>query len=247
METKKDFIKIILWMLVGALIGGVGMISFIFLADKMNEVTIFSTITLWFVHHIFWIQLGVAVLMFAIVFHSLTKASKQLKEKAAVYENDEAEEAFEAAFDGLLNRALILNSAHFTISFVLFGFAMDKGNPLFWASLVLFLAVAVIEALVDSRAIRLMQKNDPVKDADPLALDFQETLLAKCDEAEQLLIYQASWKSFKFMQNALLLAFIITFFVKMLFDTGNFPIVLIGGLWLAQSMSYYYYAINRKA
>ena len=60
---------------------------------------------------------------------------------------------------------------------------------------------------------------------------FTQKWLESCDEAEQMVIYKASYSSFIAMKTLLPLLEAAALFGKLMFDTGNFPIVLICIAW----------------
>ena len=58
-------------------------------------------------------------------------------------------------------------------------------------------------------------------------------MAGKPDETEKLVIYQAAYKGFAGMQILLLIGIVLAGIGKFSFDTGNFPILLLGSVWIA--------------
>ncbi|MBS6194659.1 MAG: DUF3169 family protein [Clostridiales bacterium] len=93
-------------------------------------------------------------------------------------------------------------------------------------------------AVMEIMFYHLMQKRDPQKKGDPASFRFNKKWLESCDETEKLVIYQAGYKAFSSMQVILLVGIILSLMGKMRFDTGNFPLILAGGMWVAGTLSF---------
>ena len=66
--------------------------------------------------------------------------------------------------------------------------------------------------------------------------------LESCDEAERLGIYKASYKSFQVMNSLCPVMEAAALLGKIMFDTGNFPIILVTFLWAVQTGVYCFYS-----
>lgn len=232
-----------LYMLIGGIFGAGSMFLFMSIKD--------SGATQWFmkgfegfVIHIVYVQIALGLILQMPAVYFFRKGKKLID--TASYSSDEEEDQFEDRFDQTLNLALILNSTHMVLSFILFGIAIDERNALIWASIGIFLMLILVEISVEYGVLGLLKKRNPIKDVDPTSLKFEKEWINVCDEAERLMIYKASYKTFSNMKIILLCAFIITFFTKPVFGTGNFPLILLGFVWLSHNTLYYFHTMQFK-
>ncbi|MDR5659208.1 DUF3169 family protein [Serpentinicella sp. ANB-PHB4] len=243
-QNKKDYLKIILWMVLGGLGGAIGMIGMLYIKESTVGYTLFSDFANFFIENIFYVQLGLAILTYGMVSYWLKKA-KRLKEEARI-ETDEEQDLFDEKLDKLLNSSLLVNSVHLILSFMLFGIAFDDRNPLFWPSLIIFLLVSFVESAVEVHIVRSIQEHDPMKKGDPTSTKFHSVWLDSCDEAERTYIYKVGYHAFITMQNVLMWIFVATLFIKFIFHTGNLTILIVGGIWLTNQLAYFYYAAKEN-
>ncbi|TWI75324.1 uncharacterized protein DUF3169 [Desulfobotulus alkaliphilus] len=190
-----------------------------------------------FLGHVFWFQIACPLLLGSSALYMLFKARNLLKNYSA--HTDEEGEAFEMFFHRYSAGALLLTTFGFILNFILFGLSVDPLNPMIQQSIVLFILTCPVFALMELGAIFLIQKQDPVKKGDPMSFDFNRNWIESCDEAEQITIYKAAYKTFSFMKTALLIIFILTLYAKFAFDGGNLPIVFVGSIWLLQNMVFF--------
>lgn len=134
------------------------------------------------------------------------------------------------------------NIADMILQFLLFGLAADSGNPKLLLSVGLFLAYCASIWLLEAVLIRQIQKTDPMKKGEMGSLRFGRDWLESCDEAERLGIYKASYKSFQALNTLCPVMEAVALIGKIMFDTGNFPIILVTIFWAVQSGVYCAYS-----
>ena len=61
--------------------------------------------------------------------------------------------------------------------------------------------------------------------------NFNKRWMDSCDEAERMIIYKASYSTFQVMKSMLPIMEAVALLGKLMFETGNFPIILICILW----------------
>lgn len=140
------------------------------------------------------------------------------------------------------NTAQIANMADMILQFLLFGLAADGDNPKMLLSVALFLASCASSMLLEGVVVRQVQRADPMKKGEVGSLRFNREWLESCDEAERLGIYKASWKSFQVLNAFCPLMEAAALLGKMMFDTGNFPIILVTILWAVHTGVYCWYS-----
>ena len=106
----------------------------------------------------------------------------------------------------------------------------------------LFLGFCVVILFLEAALVNQIQKADPMKKGDIGSLRFNRDWLESCDEAERLGIYKASYKSFQVMNSLCPVMEAAALLGKIMFDTGNFPIILVTVLWAVQTGVYCFYS-----
>ena len=118
----------------------------------------------------------------------------------------------------------------------------DGSNPRMLLSVALFLGFCIVILFLEATLVRQIQKANPMKRGDISSLRFNRDWLESCDEAERLGIYKASWKSFQVMNSLCPVMEAVALLGKIMFDTGNFPIILVTFLWAVQTGVYCFYS-----
>ncbi len=80
-----------------------------------------------------------------------------------------------------------------------------------------------------------------MKKGEVCSWSFDREWLASCDEAERMLMYRSSYRTFQMMKNLMPVMEGAALFGKIFMGTGNFPIVLVSLIWAAQTGSYCYF------
>ena len=114
--------------------------------------------------------------------------------------------------------------------------------PRMLLSVALFLGFCIVILFLEATLVRQIQKANPMKRGDISSLRFNRDWLESCDEAERLGIYKASWKSFQVMNSLCPVMEAVALLGKIMFDTGNFPIILVTFLWAVQTGVYCFYS-----
>ena len=140
------------------------------------------------------------------------------------------------------NTAMAAISADIILQFLLFGLAADGSNPGLLLSVGLFLGFCVVILFLEAALVNQIQKANKKKKGDIGSLRFHRDWLESCDEAERLGIYKASYKSFQVMNSLCPVMEAAALLGKIMFDTGNFPIILVTVLWAVQTGVYCFYS-----
>lgn len=118
-----------------------------------------------------------------------------------------------------------------------------SGITLVFLLLVFVLPIFIIQIL-QVKLIHLIQKHNPEKQGHPLDSDFAKKWLESCDEAERLVIYQASYKTYHFLKHLFTGGFIALLLANIFFTIGALPYVILGFFWLAHTLSYCIFCIR---
>lgn len=238
MKVKNSYLKLMLWTLAGAGIGGAlgaGMILF----AKNGEAAVMELIYSKAVRATVWIQLAVWMLTGVCSLLLMNKAKKL----APLAESDEGWEAEKKA-GGAQNMALTLTSVNLAIQFVAFGIGFDKMNPFALWTVILFLVSTISMACLEIAVINQVKKMNPMKQGDPGTLSFAKAWEESCDEAERLQIYRCGYKAFQVTKYSLMFGLLVAIIGKVNMGTDSMSILLLGLVFLIQSVSYGIYSLK---
>ncbi|MPW25543.1 DUF3169 family protein [Alkalibaculum sp. M08DMB] len=234
MKIKNSYVKIIMWMVLGGIVGAIGGLAGRTIGiGKFKEVfiNIFELIA----NNIIQIQIAVGTLSALVILVNYISAKKLMVKD----DNDVDELSDKIELKQTI--ALTFCSINYILSFILFGIAIDGRNQFIIASVIVFVTVMVFSSFMEISIVNQIKKGDPMKKGDPAELDFQNQWIDSCDEAEKLITYQAAYKTFNIMKYLLLATMIIGMIAKAALNAGNTIIVMGGVLWLVMVLAYSYY------
>lgn len=238
-NDKKIFFKFII-ICVASLIAGAAM-GFL---SSMYDVSLNTAVTFIFD---FLVKNSVWLICFNFIFVVLGifsyVQSKALVKKALA---DQEEESFEKA-DEKLQSCLNYTNLITIFSFTAFGlmasgfstqtFGEDK--MLYTAiGLSAFIVILVIATWLQVSAINQTKLIYPEKNGNALDTKFRKQWFDSCDEAEKALIGAAAYKSYITMTYSFIAYFLAVLVLSMTVPVGPLPILIVGSLWLIQSVSY---------
>lgn len=182
------------------------------------------------------IILGFAALIIIFLYLIVKKRLSDFKED---------DEAFFDSIDRQLNFLLPFISVDMILSFSFFGISIISFATefSFWA-LVIFLANLAFTLFMTTKCIKLTKILYPEKKGNPLDFNFDKVWIESCDEAEKYVVYKAAYKCFQFMNYAYSSAMVISLLVSIIINIGIYPYLLIGALWITQTLVYSVYAIR---
>lgn len=248
--TKKNhkmhsFVKMLLWMAVGACIGAtIGVVTF-WMEDGLKGFfqTIYSVISQ--NAGVLLIVLAIFSLVFSIFCY--VKGNQYAKLSSAT-EEEEQQDFVDEKFDFWLNIGLTTSSVVLYASLAIFAFQgtlrevnIIEGGKL---SIVGLLACTVITGMYQVIAIQQIRKKEPLKKGDAADLKFQATWLNSCDEGEKRIIFEAGYKAFNITRVVLLFAVVIALFGDMFFGGGLTAIVLLTACNIIVTVAYCHYTMK---
>lgn len=231
-RKKRDGLKLLLILILGMVLG--------FLMKELFRSLNIDLLNINFVtENILIIQIILVFLLYLPVI-IWTQQGKKYYQKTN-QEIDIEEDLDRKKADQLMLRARFFNRSYLILNFVTIGLALDYGNDLLIASLLIFIVFGFLTALNEVKIIRVKQAHDPMKKGDPTSLNFNKVYFSSLDEGEKTKVYQATHHTFRFMEVGLIALMVVAIILKESFNQGNSPIVMIGLTWLLQSVAYFYY------
>lgn len=253
-KAKNSYLKLIMIMLVGALIGGIiGGGGYYFFGREQKNIADFLSEMVWQIQNfILPILIGITIISIILREYSLRKMNI-IPEK--IYQSDdeecdiwEYEEEKMGAFGLNVNvltqvLSILVLSMGYSANYL----EMIKGNiNWFLYGCIVFLLCNVYNGVWQIRYVKLIQKINPDKKGDPTSRKFQQQWLESCDEAEREVIYQSSYKMYMTLAKILPLLLFITMISNLLFNTGIFAIIVVALIWLISSVSYTHSCVTLK-
>lgn len=242
MKNKMSYIKLLLLMITGAMIGMTGNILFRFSEDGIKdfekELSTAMSQTGLVIESLMVFAALAAVLAIYIYVRRLWKQEESSEDEVADVCGEKFERWVEIGIT-IINIASGVLLIFGTISFPGELMNIEKEDAVRFLMLSAVMIFGVVSmAVMEILLYHLMQKRDPQKKGDPSSFSFNRKWLEGCDETEKLVIYQAGYKAYNSIQITMLVGLILAIFGKMQFHTGNFPLILLGSVWIIGTLSF---------
>ena len=157
-------------------------------------------------------------------------------------EDEETADLFERE-EGI---ALAITSVGLILNIVTFGFIIaDLGYDPQYANIYLrlgscliFVVASIGITFVQRMIVDLTKQACPEKNGDALDFNFQKKWIESCDEQERQRAYKAAYKAFASGNVLYSCILIVLLLGELLFKLGVTPIVVLGVIWLVQTVIY---------
>lgn len=225
--TIKFFIVLVISAFIGGLIGG----SITFGEDAIIQSLInfqnFMVINNLLIQAIL---LGFCALVILVLYFSAKLKLKRLKE------NDDI--LFDQ-IDHQLGFLIPFISVTMIFGFCLFGVTVTNSMEDFkLLGLIIFLVNMAFTLIMTILTIKLTKVLYPDKKGNPLDFNFDKEWLKSCDEAEKFVIYKASYRCYQLMNFVYSGVVTLCLLISIAVNIGIFPYLLIGFLWITQTLIY---------
>ncbi len=161
---------------------------------------------------------------------------------------DKEDESILKTIEAKINKALMLTTVYYIVSFSMFGIIFSGINTSFDFSIVnligyplsviVFIAGIVMYVQLQKKLVNLTKEINPEKRGSVYDMKFRKEWLNSCDEAEQVVIYKSAYKAYVVISNVFLTLMAIFFLTSMTFQTGLFSLLLVASLWLTVTLVY---------
>ncbi len=210
------------------------------ISDLSGQLESFLTKTLIYVLPVMYV---IMILILAAV--CIPVLIKQIK-KARVWDGEDEEyiEKVEKSFSNLLNCTAFFTIASFGIFFMSMLLVESSTVSETVRKLVIFVDLIclvcdlVFTTIIQSGVIKNIRMLNPEKRGNIFALNFRKKWEGSCDEAEQYVMYKASYKSCKVVNTVCMWLMIITFLTGIVFKTGIMPVFCIAIIWTCSNLSF---------
>lgn len=243
-STKKKFvIRMILSLLAGAVIGFLAALCIDIFKEGTTETTKAILQKIPFIQlYIFpWLMLAFTVICIIINEHFMKKSQLQIDSW-----DGEDDEHINLA-DLYLNKTSLVSNIQVVGVQIFFAITtyslMENLQSAIDSAMILITVVIYFIGLISSifqqnHLIRLIKEYSPEKKGIIYDKNFHDVWLASCDEAEQHMIYQASYKTFRFMNSVFSICLTTAIVAGMFFPIGILCAIMTGLLWLIMALYY---------
>ena len=206
---------------------GLGELSLDFIMDFINE-------------NIIVIQLALIVFLYIPAVVCIRKGKRYFKQANQMI--DVEEDIHEKKADTFVYFAQLFTRLFMILWMTLFFLSLDLTSDNMVIPQIIYVVFLLLAGMNEIIVVRMVQTQDPTKKGDPISLKFNNDYFLSLDEAEKSKIYKASRHTFIFMEFALIGLMLVAFILKIIFDQGNGPIIMITLAWSLQSIVYFYFA-----
>lgn len=110
--------------------------------------------------------------------------------------------------------------------------------------LICFVINCTVIIISQQKCVDIQKEMNPEKAGSVYDLKFQRKWLNSCDEAEKMQTYQCAWASFKFMNTAYVIMWMLTYLASNILGTDILSCVIVTVLWGLQTSVYCYHDIR---
>lgn len=230
-EKKKvnSYVKIVLWMALGAVIGLGMSMSTLWAEDGIKAMM--ANASLWMAEHTFIIMCVLAAVCLVTSIVCYIKGENIVK-RFQEDVDDELVESLDEKYDFWQTIGITVSSGMFCVTMTVFGFSFQLDSDAAAMNLlyttVPFMVCILIAAIYQVAIIKQMRRKDPSKHGDAADMNFEKVWMRSCDEGEKRIIYQASYRAYRVMKNVLMVALLIALSSHLFFGTGMTAVVMLG-------------------
>lgn len=229
--------KMLLWALIGAVFGVV--------SSGLLDQAVSSGFSTWIqkyvwqtiLDQILWIHLIVSVGFVGAGGYFFLKAKKILAVFKGEKDDDELE-ILERSFDQSLYVTLTLVTSYFAINMMILSVEIVNESSKIIGVVGLFIISMILASYLEIKSIRMIQEKDPKHVGDPASLDFSKQWIETCDEVERIIIYKSAYKSYEMTKYLLYGLICMTMLTQLTLDTGIYPVIIVGCIWIFNSVTY---------
>lgn len=241
-KENKGAVKFFAMMFLSACVGGV----FGFLSSMYNQSL--SRLATRAIDSLAYVGMAGVYLMHIPFVMSIVLYNRAKKAASAAGE-DELEDV-----ENMLEKALVYSSYFSIGEMVSFGMMccrmldiVESGYFVpFGGAVVLFTAGLITTVLLQNATIKLTKQINPEKRGSVFEKNFQKDWYDSCDERERAAIGYAAYKSYLATTKAFTWSFLALVVLSLVYPIGPAPMLLVGVIWLVQSVTYTKYCVEKK-
>lgn len=234
-------IMLIISMVGGGIIGAVGVMGFREIKDPMEfSIQLENNLILLLGNISPWIMVGTSVVSLIVCLLMLGLAKKEFR-KSSYVEDDDLRK-----IEMKLTIALMVSIIQMMIQFLFFSLATmsafivntkESAINVFLAVFLFFVGVA-ISIVLQQQSVDFTKEMNPEKQGSVYDKKFAKKWLESCDEAEQLIIYKASYKAYQTTNMLCIGLWLVLTMLGYFLRTGLLAIVIVITFWAVINIAY---------
>lgn len=229
MEKKKhSYIKFLMWMALGGVIGGILGFASALAVDGIAAG--FEAVYLWISEQLVWLM-GILLAASVIISVVCFRKGEALIKQCQTDEDDDSQDMYDKRYGfwgtiGMTGTSIIMYLAFPLLAFNLNIQSKSDANTLILL-VALFLAIGMVCGFYQVAAIKQIRRKDPLKQGDAADWSFKKDWISGCDEAEKRQMYEAGFQAFTKTKSILLLASVIAMTCELFFGNGLSAVILL--------------------
>ena len=242
-SRKKFAVRTAIFTIAGGILGFMCAISTDLLKEKFAETikTVLVTVPTLQVYIVPWIMLLVTVVCVTINKIFIQKGKLQIDSW-----NGEDNKHINIA-DTCLNKAILVSNIQFILIQILFSIVtynlmknlQSKTDCIMiFVTIVIYFISLFFTIRQQNQVVSLVKQYSPEKQGSIYDVKFQDIWFASCDEGERYMIYEASYKTMKFMNKVFSICLTIAIIAGMLLPIGMLCAIIIGLFWFITNCYY---------
>ena len=251
-NSEKKYFVIFMVIMVLSLIGGFFVGFMINIAEQYIDISEDKLVSLKVV--LAYLVPAITVVANVVTFVIALVQYLKIKKMVAHWDGEEEETILEIEYK--LNFPVLIANAMMICNMVLFsvgtalstitGIGEDTGNVLDMICVWTFVVGLVFEFIILKLVIDLEKKLNPEKRGSIFDVNFAKKWEDSCDEAQKLVSYKAGYEAYKAGSTTCMILWLLAFIGQMMFDTGVFPVICIGIIWLVMLFAYCGFCIKAE-
>ena len=243
---KKIKVSFIIKIIIGLVIGGIaGYISAYTLDHNQDTLTHLGKLLTGSTSFMQYSVFPALYLLFTVFFVAyITYHTRKMKMQIQAW--DREDDAYINQIDLKLSKALTSSSSMIIISSILFAITtynllrIDNKKNLIGVGIVLSLYFFnfIYAGIQQNRIVKLNREYSPEKKGCVYDSKFSDVYFDSCDEAERYMIYECTYKTFRFMNNFISGLFFVVCFLGMFAPIGIQCSLVVGSIWLVMNLYY---------
>lgn len=230
-KKKHSYLKMIGWMTIGGVIGGI--IGFSSVWGWQNGLSVMlAGISAWINENI--VLLLAAILLLAVLLSVICyRKGETCVRRYQNSEDDEEQDELDRSYDIWAGIGTTGTSIIMYLSIALFAFCtnIEEVEDIgaisgMLAAAVLLIVISLVCVFYQIAMVKQLRRKDPLKRGDASDMNFQKVWISSCDEAEKRVIYEAGYKTFSVTRTILLFATVIALIGQMNSGSGIMAVVL---------------------
>lgn len=142
------------------------------------------------------------------------------------------------------NLCLFMTSAQYSLGFIIVSLVIAAESSRLLLCSLIFAGISFFSTVIQIQIIKQIKLHNAGKKGDPSSIRFERDWLQSCDEAERYIIFQSSYKTYRFMKILLFILLIASIFWNLYINPHSILLPFIGIILFFHTSVYTLYTIR---